>query len=42
VILKVDGEEIEVGSIGVQHEGWMWGIDSAILSAVTGGKIVKT
>jgi hypothetical protein len=30
VILKDDGVEIEVGSIGVHHEGWMWGMDSVI------------
>ena len=32
MILKDDGVEIEVGSIGLQHEGWVWvwGIDSAI------------
>jgi hypothetical protein len=30
VILKDHGAEIELGSIGVQHEGWVWGIDSVI------------
>jgi hypothetical protein len=30
VILKNDGLEIEVGSIGVQFDGWHWGIDSVI------------
>jgi hypothetical protein len=28
--LKDDGEEIEVGSIGVQFDGWHWGIDNVI------------
>jgi hypothetical protein len=28
VILKDDDVEIEVGSIGVQHESWVGGIDS--------------
>ena len=22
--------KVEVGSIGIQHEGWVWGIDSVI------------
>jgi hypothetical protein len=26
VILKEDGVEIELGSIGVQHEGWVWSV----------------
>jgi len=30
VIVKDGGAEIEVGSIGIQHEGWVWGIDSVI------------
>jgi hypothetical protein len=30
VVLKDDGDEIEIGSIGVQFEGWSWGIDTAI------------
>jgi hypothetical protein len=30
VILKDDGTEIEIGSIGVQFDGWTWGIDTAI------------
>jgi len=30
VILKDDGVEIEVGSIGVQFDGWHWGIDSIV------------
>jgi hypothetical protein len=30
VILKEDGVDIELGSIGVQHEGWVWGFDSVI------------
>jgi hypothetical protein len=31
VILKEDGVEIQLGSIGVQHGGgWTWGIDSVI------------
>jgi len=25
-----DGDEIEIGSIGVQFDGWAWGIDTAI------------
>jgi hypothetical protein len=30
VILKDYGVEIELGSIGVQHEGWVWGIDNIV------------
>ena len=31
VILKDDdATEIEIGSIGVQFDGWAWGIDTAI------------
>lgn len=35
VILKIDGDEIEVGSIGLQHftsadTRWVWGIDTVI------------
>jgi hypothetical protein len=30
VILKVDGVEIELGSIGLQYEGWVWGFDTVI------------
>ncbi len=30
VVLKDDGLEIEIGSIGVQFEGWHWGLDTAI------------
>jgi hypothetical protein len=35
VVLKDDGVEIEIGSIGVQHgrgatAGWVWGIDTVI------------
>jgi hypothetical protein len=30
VILKEDGLDIEIGSIGVQFEGWHWDIDTAI------------
>ena len=30
MILKEDGLEIEVGSIGVQFDGWHWGIDSIV------------
>jgi hypothetical protein len=39
VILKDDGVEIEVGSIGVQFYGWHWGIDNIIpmLGAETDG-----
>jgi hypothetical protein len=28
--IKDDGVEIELGSIGVQHEGWVWGIDNIV------------
>lgn len=35
VILRADGEEIEIGSIGIQHgtagaKFWAWGIDNVI------------
>jgi hypothetical protein len=30
VIVKDDGAEIEVGSIGVQFDGWHWGIDNIV------------
>jgi hypothetical protein len=30
VILKDDGVEIEVGSIGVQFDSWHWGIDNIV------------
>jgi hypothetical protein len=30
VLFKDDGVEIEVGSIGIQFDGWAWGIDTAI------------
>jgi hypothetical protein len=30
VIVKDNGEEIEVGSIGVQFDGWTWGIDTVV------------
>ena len=30
VILKDDGLEIEVGSIGMQFDGWHWGIDNIV------------
>jgi hypothetical protein len=30
VILREDGVDIELGSIGVQHDGWVWGLDSVI------------
>jgi hypothetical protein len=30
VILKIDGEEIEIGSIGVQVDVWRWGIDGVV------------
>jgi hypothetical protein len=30
VILKDDAEEIELGSIGVQFDGWHWGIDNIV------------
>jgi hypothetical protein len=42
VIVKEDGDEIEVGSIGVQFGAWSWGIDSVIpmreLESEGGGK----
>ena len=30
VILKLNGSEFEIGSIGIQHNGWSWGIDTPI------------
>ena len=31
VILKLDGDEVEIGSIGIQHgAAWTWGIDTVI------------
>jgi hypothetical protein len=31
VILKREGDEVEIGSIGIQHgAAWRWGIDTAI------------
>ena len=30
VILKDEGLEIELGSIGVQFDGWHWGIDRIV------------
>ena len=31
VILKLDGDEVEIGSIGIQHGAkWTWGIDTVI------------
>jgi hypothetical protein len=30
VIVKEDGDEIEVGSIGVRFDGWHWGIDCVV------------
>jgi hypothetical protein len=30
LVLKNDGVEIELGSIGVQFDGWNWGIDNII------------
>ena len=31
VILKLDGSELEIGSIGIQHgAAWRWGIDTVI------------
>jgi hypothetical protein len=30
VVLKEDGTEIEIGSIGRQFAGWVWGIDTVI------------
>ena len=31
IILKREGDEVEIGSIGIQHGAvWSWGIDTAI------------
>jgi hypothetical protein len=30
VILKQDGVDVQIGSIGVQFEGWAWAIDNII------------
>jgi hypothetical protein len=31
VVLKLDGDEFEIGSIGIQHgAAWRWGIDTVI------------
>jgi hypothetical protein len=30
VVLKDDGLEIEIGSIGIQFDGWRWVTDTAI------------
>ena len=30
VLAKVNGDEVEIGSIGVQFNGWAWAIDCAI------------
>ena len=30
VVLRADGDEIEMGSIGIQFEAWVWGIDTAV------------
>lgn len=30
VVLKDNGDEIEIGSIGVQFNSWAWAIDTAI------------
>jgi hypothetical protein len=30
VLLKDNGVEIELGSIGVQFEGWHWGVDAVV------------
>src|SRR5215831_16849522 len=31
VVLKRDGDEFEIGSIGIQHDAaWRWGIDTVI------------
>ena len=31
VILKLDGDEVEIGSIGIQYgRAWRWGIDTVI------------
>jgi len=35
VILKLDGSEVEIGSIGIQHgAAWRWGIDTVIPTRV--------
>ena len=30
VILKCEGDEVEIGSIGIRHNGWSLGIDTVI------------
>jgi len=31
IVLKRDGDEFEIGSIGIQHgDAWRWGIDTVI------------
>jgi hypothetical protein len=30
VLIRDNGDEIEIGSIGVQFDGWSWAIDNAI------------
>jgi len=30
VVLKDNGDDIEIGSIGMQFDGWAWAIDAAI------------
>jgi hypothetical protein len=41
-----DGDEIEIGSIGIQFDGWAWGIDTAIpmkeVEAQGTGRTVRT
>jgi hypothetical protein len=29
-VIVRDGDEIEIGSIGVQFDGWTWGIDTVV------------
>ena len=38
VIVKDEGVDIEVGSIGVQFDGWLWGIDNIVPMSEAGGE----
>ena len=39
VVLKLDGNEFEIGSIGIQHgAAWRWGIDTVIPMRAHGRK----
>jgi hypothetical protein len=44
VILKTDGDEIEIGSIGIRHgAAWRWGIDTLIpMPAATRHHLTQT